>query len=271
MTFRDVARRYLGWCPGFNRVLSYQMGDVRPNFKLLTLTTATFLVAIIVISILNVSTLPISLGEPLQVYLPFGEKRGVYLDKDFNQTFDYSYFLTDKGGAGLFFFESVNMQEFANGSKPVITTFWVSTVDDVMECTSTLDMPNSMRECVRWLISQDFNATYVKVFGEPRRDRLGDIGRRFGEYLPSSRIGLTEYSLDRVALYGGYSNNEDYDGQLVITDGVSLLKSSDKAWEYIWYLGIDGCAESQFQLEPRYRVRIVHYPMGNSNGSIPGG
>jgi len=271
MTFQDTMRKYFGWCPGFNRVLIHQTREVRPNFKLVTLTIAIFLVAIITISMLGVSSLPISPGDPLQVYLPFGEKRGVYLDSTFNQTFDYSYFLTDKGGGGLFFFEPINRQEYANGSKPVITTFLVSTVDEVMECTSTLDMPNSMRECLKWLISQDFNSTHVKVYSEPRRDRIGIIGRRFGDYMPSSSPGFTEYDLNRVANYGGYSNNEGYDGQLVITDGVSLLKSSDKQWEYIWYLGIDGCAESAFQMEPRYKVRIVHYPVGNSNGAIPGG
>ena len=263
MTFRDIVNRYLGWCPGFNRVLDHPLGDVRLNLRLLTLSTAILMGAIITLSILmGPPPLPISPGGPLQIYIKSGYQQGVYLDSEFNQTFDYSTFLTDEWGDGPIFFEPVNTLEYAPGYflDVVISTYQFATVEEVINCTKALDMPNSVRECVRWLISQDFNSTHIKLYGEPRRDRLGAIGRRLGDYLASSRTGFTEYQILRVALYGGYSNNEGYDGQLVITDGVSLCKYSGR--ELIWYLGVDGCAESPFKLDPRYRVRIVHYPKG---------
>ncbi|OGD58458.1 hypothetical protein A3K78_00015 [Candidatus Bathyarchaeota archaeon RBG_13_52_12] len=268
MTFRGVARRYLGWCPGFNRVIDYPLGK-RANLRLVTLSTAVILGVIITASTLVSTALPISPGSPLQIYIKSGAKQGVYLDSDFNQTFDYSAFLTDKSGDGPIFFEPVYATEYAHGSKIEISSYQFATIEEVINCTMTLEMPNSVRECVRWLISQDFNSTHVKVFGEPRRDRLGLFGRALGDYMASSRTGFADYQIERVALYGGYSNNEGYDGQLVITDGVSLLKCSGR--ELVWYLGIDGCAEFPFQLDPRYRVRIVHYPIGNIWGAVTGG
>lgn len=270
MTFRDVARRYLGWCPGFNRIIDQTQRDINLNLRLLTLSTTVFLVAIISASILGANTFPIAPGNPLQVYIPNGAKQGVYLDSGFNQTFDYSAFLTDKyRSEGPIFFEPVNAMEYAQRPNIVISTSQFATVNEIINYTMTLDMPNSVRECVRWLISQDFNATYIKVWGEPRRYLGGAIGADFGAYRASSMTDFVHYDLSRVAQYGGINNNEGYEGYLVITDGLSLVKYSGSS--AVWYLGIEGCGEFPFELDPRYKVRIVHYPVGNIRGAVPGG
>ncbi len=148
------------------------------------------------------------------------------------------------------------------GKEAIVADYQFATIDEVINCTLSLKMPNLTREYLRWLISQDFNATRA----------MGIPWWRMGDYYtgslpaPEYRTGYAQYSVERIANYGGYWNNEGFERQLVLTDGLSLIKANGR--EYVWYLGVDGCMESPFTPELRYRVRIEHYPAGNSYGTL---
>jgi hypothetical protein len=257
MTFRDVARRYLGWCPGFNRVIDYPLREnLRPNFKLITASVAVVLALSFTSLILLSPPYPISPGSPLQIYIRSGPKKGVYLDSSFNQTFDYSAFY-DVNGNGLSFFDPINTTEYASAGIDV-STYKFATLDEVYNSTTSLSMPNAIRQYIRWLIAQDFNSTNIKEFGKPVRHLEGLFGNVVGIDLATGKSGYTRYIVMRSAQYGGVGSSEDYTRQLMITDGVEVQKYSGT--HPVWYLGIDGCAEGPYRSDPRYTVRIVHYP-----------
>lgn len=268
MTFRDVLRSYLGWCPGFNRIIGYAPKEtVRLNYKWITISIAVVLVIMITSLILiGPPPIPISPGSPLQIYIGYGPRRGVYLDPDFNQTFDYSAFHNVDDGNGPLFYDPTNATEYAKGSETEITTYQFSTLDEVYNCTLRLDMPNAVRRYILWLISQDYNTTALKTLGMVRANSRGAFGDYIGYNFYPPRNDYVTYSITRMANYGGINSNEGWDGTLVLTDGVKIVKSSNR--EVAWYLGIEGCAETPFTGDQRYRVRIVHYPKGNNYGVI---
>jgi len=267
MTLRDTLRSYFGWCPGFNRVIGYVPNeDVRLNFKWITLSTAIVLSIVIISStMMSPPPIPISPGSPLQIYIGYEPKRGVYLDPDFNQTFDYSVF-HGAAAIGPSFYQPTNATEYAKGSEIEIETYQFSTLDEVYEFTLRLDMPNAIRRYIRWLISQDYNTTALKVLGRVRANNRGAFGDDIGYNFYPPRNDYVTYSITRMANYGGINTNEGWDGTLVLTDGVKIVKSSNR--EVAWYLGIEGCAETPFTGDLRYRVRIVHYPKGNDYGTV---
>jgi hypothetical protein len=257
MTFRDVARRYLGWCPGFNRVASYPLKqNIQQNYRLVVITSAITIGLFIAASAIVSPPYPISPGGPLQIYITSGPKSGVYPDSTFNQTFDYA------GFSGAKFFEPVNDSEYAHGSQIEVNTYQFATLEEVYNTTLSLSMPNAVRQYVLWLISQDYNSTSLKARGYVLARSNDGLGSDLGWRPPMSGGGFARYIIDREANYGGIHNNEDFTGAFVLTDGVSLVQYSGK--DAVWYLGIDGCMESPFTQHLRYRVRIVHYTILNN-------
>lgn len=267
MTFRDVLRSYLGWCPGFNRIIGYAPKEtVRLNYKWITISIAVVLVIMITSLILiGPPPIPISPGSPLQIYIGYGPRRGVYLDPDFNQTFDYSAFHNVDDNNGPLFYDPTNATEYAKGSETEITTYQFSTLDEVYDCTLRLDMPNAVRRYIRWLISQDYNSTVRKVNDTIYPGRGVMFVDEVGYNIYPPRNDYVTYKISRQAYYGGINTNEDYRGQLVLADGISVVKTPANR-EAAWYLGIEGCAETPFNGDQRYKVRVIHYPKGNNYG-----
>jgi hypothetical protein len=260
--------RYLGWCPGFNK-MAYYLPDTeyRVNIGLALTFAALFFGLFTVIAANFYQPIPINPNGPLQIYIGYGGRRDVIYDSDFNQTFDYSIFY-ERTGKGPYFEESCSDADFAKGLEIEVNTYMFSTLDEVYNFTLQLNMPNCIRQYIRWLVAQDFNTTYQKVFGEiPPRDHIV-FGNNMGS--ESLTYGTTIYGVryyiirEAYIWFGGFAISYDY--KLVLMDGVSVEKFDSV--DDRWYLGIDAGFVYYSKLypslgEPYYRVRLVRYPVGN--------
>ena len=264
MNPRRVALKYMGWCPGVDRAFSFLPDyDIPLSMRLLTATLAIFLC----FTLLAYAFTPPFPEGPLQVTVSLGSRKQVIFDHEFNDSYDYGLLFGREWEHRVLvmFRERLRPSEFASGGEAEVEDLAFETLEEVCHYfREDVGAPNVVLGLTRYLLSQSFEETYPKIWGEPvsvmRRSFGHIIGDVDGLWHPRGVI----YDVNVVRNY------EMDDGDL-IWEGVWVRKSnwlSGGRYEQIWELRIDAVEiffvdyYNRVLENPRYEVKFIRYPRG---------
>ena len=270
MNPRRITLKYMGWCPGFNRVSTYLPDtDYKLNYRLIAASTAVFF-SLLIFATQFFQPLPVTINGQLQVYITSNNVQKAFNDRDFNQTFNYALFQGDDYAyRAPYFIQASNGTDFAKGST-TISDYEFSTLSGITEYSAKLNTPNCLNQYLYWLLEQNYTDTMNQLYNSPQRKAAALTRGYTITYLGDVKSNAKNYGIRYYVQRGNYFGEDWgadnlYKGDVSIADGVLVEKYDSQ--DMIWRLFIEGGfvynRERYTSLEPVYKVRLIRFAADN--------
>ena len=266
-----ITLKYMGWCPGFNRVSNYMPDtDYKLNYRIIAASIATIFSLLAIFSAQFFIPPPVTINGQLQVYIRDNNVQKVFNDGDFNQTFNYALFQGDDYAyRAPHFIQENDETDFAKGDIS-ITDYEFDSLSEVNEFTSRLNTPNCLNQYIRWLLKQNYTNTMGQLYNSPQRKAAALMRGYTITYLGDVESNAKSYGVRYYVQRGNYFGGDTgpgtlWEGDKNIADGVLVEKYNSQ--DMIWRLFIEGGfvynSERYPTLEPVFKVRLIRFPAGN--------
>jgi hypothetical protein len=199
---------------------------------------------------------------PLVITVGTGPDKLNILDGEIDPSFNYTQLFgtSRRYKPPVIFRERLNASEFAEGDSEVYDLS-LSSLDEVcLFAEDDVGAPNVIIGLVRFLLEQNFDETYVRIWGEPIEPDLD----RFSLYVGDKNVLLHNRGIHYEVTRARHSSSYDDGYHMEIREGLLVKKCYER--ELIWEFRVDALEiyirEYSGAEDPRYMVQFIRYPRG---------